>query len=110
MWLTKKLGQEIAVKQAVTGTVTAADGGLKIQAETEYRNSESVCPYGFYSVPPAGSKAVLLENLLLGVLTGEGKELQPGEICIRAKGGAEILLKNNGEVFINGTSFPKRET
>ena len=33
--------------------------------------------------------------------------LQPGEIQMVASGGAEILLRNNGDVVINGQVFPK---
>ncbi len=37
----------------------------------------------------------------LGVLHGSGG-LEPGEVMLYSKGGASIVLKNNGSVLING--------
>ena len=36
-------------------------------------------------------------------------DLSQGEVRIYSAGGAEILLKNTGEVVINGQSFPPKE-
>ena len=51
------------------------------------------------------------------VLTGSGvclgavleeSGVQPGELKLFSSGGAEIYLKNNGDVVINGQTFAKQ--
>ena len=56
-------------------------------------------------VPPAGEQAVVLPlsggAVTLGVLADAG-ELEEGEVMLRSRGGASIVLKNDGRVLING--------
>lgn len=37
----------------------------------------------------------------MGVIS-EVSSVQPGEILLKSKGGAEVYLKNDGSVYING--------
>lgn len=107
MWLSR----EIAIgskKQELCklGDVTKANSkNAVIQAEREYRNIQSVYPFGFISVPTIGSKAVITPTdngfVFSGVIS-EGANLEPGELMLYSAGGASIVLKNNGKVLING--------
>lgn len=62
-------------------------------------------PYGFASVVPVGESAVVLPlangEVSLGVLANN-VELDEGEVMLSSKGGASIVLKNDGRVLING--------
>ena len=49
----------------------------------------------------------MVDGLCAGVLSGSDSRLQAGEVQLYSAGGAEILLKNNGDVVINGQVFPK---
>lgn len=62
-------------------------------------------PYGFASVVPVGESAVVLPlangEVSLGVLA-KNVGLDEGEVMLSSKGGASIVLKNDGRVLING--------
>ena len=57
------------------------------------------------SIPPVKEKAVVLpladKEVCVGVIS-EVSSVQPGEILLKSKGGAEVYLKNDGSVYING--------
>ncbi len=107
MWLTRQLNRP-KPSRFTDGTVTGGSR-LDIRAEREYRNPQTVLPYGFSSVPAPGERAVLLEGRLAGVAGTAGTDLEEGEVRLYSRGGAEIVLKNSGEVCINGQVFAPRE-
>ena len=41
------------------------------------------------------------KEVCVGVIS-EVSSVQPGEILLKSKGGAEVYLKNDGSVYING--------
>ncbi len=118
MWLTKKLNRQTG-KAVADGTVTE---NLTVLGEREYKDPESVLPYGFASVPAAGAQAVMIDGRIAGVrgkadleegeiklASGSGAEIYlntGGDIRLNSGGGAEILLRNTGEILINGQVFP----
>ena len=61
-------------------------------------------PYGFARVVPVGESAVVLPlangEVSLGVLA-KNVELDEGEVMLSSKGGASIVLKNDGRGIIN---------
>lgn len=61
--------------------------------------------WAFASVVPVGESAVVLPlangEVSLGVLA-KNVELDEGEVMLSSKGGASIVLKNDGRVLING--------
>lgn len=62
-------------------------------------------PYGVFSIPPIGSETFYLDSQSEGTCLGitvPDEMPEPGEILLKSAGGAFILLKNNGEVIING--------
>lgn len=105
MWLTKRLSEETGTDRVRRGTVTAGGDAPVVLADTEYREPESVTPYGLSSKMPEGARAAMLGGLCLGCCEAPGEGLEDGELRLYSAGGAEILLKNSGEVFINGQRF-----
>ncbi len=91
------------------GGVTSSDmGTVAVDAELEHRNMPIVAPFGIAYNPPVNEKSVVLPLNSKGVCIGvvsPYKNLQPGELMLFSKGGASILLKNNGDVVINGKVF-----
>lgn len=106
MWLTQKLSENQSVVKLEDGTVTSADG-TTVQTEIEHRNVTVAAPFGMSSLPPKDTKVVLLNGLCVGVVMNQD-DINSGEVRLRSSGGAEVLLKNNGEVWINGQCFPPK--
>lgn len=103
MWLTKQLGKD-SVLQVKSGRVT---GGAEfaVQGENKYQSPEMLFPYGFVSTAAQGEKAVMLDGYCAGISSLPDTALNEGEVRLYSSGGAEILLKNSGEVVINGKVF-----
>ncbi len=104
MWLTKQLGSAQGVRMN-SGRVVGGQE-LSVQGEQEYQAPEMLFPYGFSSLSEQGEKAVMLDSLCAGVSGLPDPSLEEGEVLLYSAGGAKILLKNTGEVVINGQSFP----
>lgn len=108
MWLTK-MGNPSSGARLRRGQVSGAGEGLKVQGEREFRSPELLFPYGYSSAAEEGGRAVMLDGVCAGVASAPDSGLSQGEVRIYSAGGAEILLKNTGEVVINGQSFPKQQ-
>lgn len=106
MWLTKQLAADSGT-QLTSGPVAGGDE-LTVQAESEYRSPETIFPYGFKSVAAQGEKAVMLNGYCAGVSFLPDGSLKEGEVRLYSSGGAEILLKADGTVVINGQVFKAR--
>ena len=65
-------------------------------------------PYGMAVSVPQGTEAVMTGGVCLGVVNDAGT-LLPGEVRLFSAGGAEIVLKLDGTVVINGQVFEKKE-
>ena len=105
MWLTHR-GQAAQGARLRRGVVSGAGGQLLISGEQDYRAPELLFPYGFSSAAREGERAVMLDGVCAGVSAAPDTALQQGEVRLYSAGGAQILLKNNGEVVINGQTFP----
>lgn len=110
MWIADYLTRNsITFPEAVSGNVVGSDRSkTAVVSSREHRGLKNIAPYGVISTPPVGTDAVVLPisdgEVCVGVVcTNEG--LEPGELLLRSKGGASILLKNDGSVYINGTKF-----
>lgn len=110
MWLidyvTKNsIPSSLAEKGSVKG---ACDGQVQVKASSDYRNLPIVAPYGIAYVPTAGENTVVVsangENVCMGVVAPK-EDLQPGELMLFSSGGASLVLKNDGGVYINGERF-----
>ena len=51
----------------------------------------------------------MLDGYCAGLSSAPDQKLAPGEVRLYSAGGAEILLKRDGSVVINGQSFPRKE-
>ena len=107
MWITRRLNKKTGAK-IWDGEVTVGEQ-MQVVGESEYRSPESLFPYGFSSLAGGGSRAVMVDGLYAGVSALPDSDLKEGEVRLFSGGGAEILLKNTGEVVINGQVFaPKK--
>ena len=110
MWLMNYITKNsISVPGAVKGSVKNNDlSGTSVASSGEHKMLKSCLPYGVVSVPPKGEKAVVLAlddgEVGLGVISG-ASGLEEGEVMLFSRGGASIVLKNNGKVLINDREF-----
>lgn len=103
MWLTKQLAQSEGTK--VTSGQVQGGSKLTVQGESKYCSPEQIFPYGLSSLAAQGEKAVMLDGICAGTSALPDSSLDEGEVRLYSSGGAEILLKNTGEVIINGQVF-----
>ncbi len=107
MWLMSYITKNsLEPPNAVKGNVY--EKGTAVTASGEHKSLRACMPYGIASIPPKNECAVVLPlddgEVSLGVLA-DTEGLQEGELMLRSSGGAEIVLKNNGTVLINGREF-----
>lgn len=114
MWLLERMrtgsggqgpGQGLEAAPAAGEVSLSGPGGPAIVGACEHRRVPLFGPGGYRWLPREGEQALLLplegEPVCLGV-AGETGGLEPGEVVISSGGGAEIRLKNNGEIHLNG--------
>lgn len=73
-----------------------------------------VTPGGMTYIPVGNEDAVVIPTnagrVCIGIKGGKSYiGMEPGEVALYSCGGAEILLKNDGTVVINGQVFPAGE-
>lgn len=101
MWISQKLQKSEDNEKLVTGKVISGGDNLMISGENPAVSPQVVLPYGLYSVIPQGKTAVLAGSRVIGITGGGPAVAEVGEVCLYSKGGY-ILIKNNGDVIING--------
>ncbi len=107
MWLMNYITKNsMNTPSAVKGNVNKNDkDGTAVISSGEHKKLKSCFPYGIVSVPPTGERAVVLPlddgEVGLGVIA-KNMGLAEGEVMLYSKGGASIVLKNDGRVLING--------
>lgn len=112
MWLLNYVTRNSFSKTEPTvGDVTAYSmGNVAVNSSLEHRDMPVIAPYGIAYNPPLGEASVVLplvsEQACLGVVA-QDKNLEEGELMLYSKGGASIVLKNDGSVVINGKVFEK---
>ena len=106
MWLTKKETAEKA-ESVKTGVVTTGGREIAVCTELERRAPIVAVPYGVAVSVPQGTEAVMLGGVCLGVVN-DAEGLLPGEVRLFSAGGAEIVLKFDGTVVINGQVFERK--
>ena len=107
MWISETIAENGNRAEAFT-----AETAISVGSSVRLSGSQSGCvqflPYGIESVPPKGEKAVVVKagrTLCALGFQSANTELEPGEIGLFSKGGASIVLKNDGSVLINGVPF-----
>lgn len=96
--------------QAKAGVVTTGGGVIHVKTDMERRAPVIAVPYGIAVCVPQGEKVVMLpESGVCMDAVNDAEGLEPGEVRLFSVGGAEIYLKADGSVVINGQMFPKAE-
>lgn len=110
MWLAEYMTKNTPDQnKSSCGNVTSSNNGnVAVSACLEHRDLPIVAPYGIVYNPPENEKSAILDvggsYMCVGVVAPY-KELQPGELMLYSKGGASIVLKNDGTVLINGKVY-----
>jgi phage gp45-like len=110
MWLLNYVTKNsITESSAEKGSIKSVDGAtVQVDASSDFKRIPVVVPYGVYYVPPVGEESVVIsvggEDFCLGTL-GKEANLSSGELMLRSAGGASIVLKNDGHVYINGVMY-----
>ena len=111
MWLSKVISKPRGETIAESGNVTIASAdSIEASATVNCRNLPNYAPYGYTSVAPVGEEVVIVPSTRGQVALGTKavpSQLQSGEVCISSKGGAKIILKNDGSVIINSLVINK---
>lgn len=107
MWLTSFLNKDKPRFSATKGSVTSSNQSrVQVDASTQHSDVAVVAPYGIAYVPPIGEGAVVVPfdggEVCVGVIGNAPMKLSRGELMLYSKGGANIVLKNDGSVLING--------
>ena len=85
----------------ITGSGSARGAGC-------YRGLPFTGPWGIAYHPPNAAQAVIVSTSAGDTCVGtiaENRGIQPGELLLFSAGGADIYLKNSGEIEINGQTF-----
>ena len=107
MWLISYItNHSLVPPSAAKGELSSGGAtGTSVTSSEEHKALEMCFPYGIVSVPPSGERAVVLPlddgEVGLGVIAGSA-DLHEGEVMLYSKGGASLVLKNDGRVLING--------
>ncbi len=106
MWISRMLAKNHESEKAQSGYISMSNGGeLEAGSTVNARGIKAYSPYGYSAAVPVGEEVILVPSAegqaILGTREG-GASLPQGEVEISSKGGAKILLKNDGTVIING--------
>ena len=111
MWMSKRIVATSQKEVAEKGKVTLSHNQLEAGATVTRRNIDSYAPYGYKSVPPVDEDVIMLESndgaVVLGALSKD-ENIESGEVKISSLGGAYIILKNNGDIVLNGLVIDSR--
>ena len=111
MWMSKRIVATSEKEVAEKGKVTLSENQLEAGATVTRRNIDSYAPYGYKSVPPVDEDVIMLESndgaVVLGALSKD-EDIESGEVKSSSLGGAYIILKNNGDIVLNGLVIDSR--
>lgn len=111
MWLSKAISKGVDAPKAEKGVVTIANQkDFEVGSSVQARNLPTYAPYGYNAVPPVGEELILVPSSDGQVALGAKSRvssLKNGEVMITSKGGASIVLKNDGTVIINSMVISK---
>ena len=112
MWIPKTITDNAASAAPFTANVLFSENGkIGVSGLENVESVEGCHPYGVVCVPATGSKALVLpvgsSAVVCGVVGDNPLSLEKGEVGLYSKGGASIILKNDGTVVINGKVFEK---
>ena len=107
MWMSKNIsaGKQSESERAEKGCVTMSSTQLEAGSTVINRGIESYAPYGYQCSMPVGEDVMIIPSdngqAVIGVLSKLSRHLAVGEIKISSKGGATIILRNDGSIELN---------
>lgn len=110
MWLSKMMKDSDYEDRAEIGSITLSGNTLEAESSVSVRELTAYSPYGYSYIPPVGEEIMLLPSADGKAIIGSKlkmKKIKSGEIEISSKGGAKILLRNDGTVVINSLEISK---
>lgn len=102
MWLSRRSKQEKPIY--TSGTVSIEGENCAVSGFTEIRGAAVYGPGGYIWRPAVGDSVLVFKNDspdIIGKKCDEA-DLEPGEICIRSQGGAEVYFRNDGNIVVRG--------
>jgi phage gp45-like len=109
MWLAQQMIDSIKKRPSAEAARVTGDGSA--QGAGGYRELPAAGPWGIAWKAPNAAQAVVVATDSGSVCVGtvcSANDIAPGELLLFSAGGAEIRLKNSGEVVINGQVFPAK--
>ena len=110
MWLSRRLTEKRISTSAELGQVISSGEQLTAAGSAEVRNIPMLVPYGVEGMPPKGENTMMIPcaqgAVCAGIIVNQ-MDIAEGEVRVFSMGGAEIRLKNNGDVVINGMVIDK---
>lgn len=110
MWISKNIAGMGYESLAERGSVTLSSNEFEAGSTCTQRSIDTFAPYGYQSKAPVGQQVMILPSsdgqAVIGSLCSY-KDLDSGEIRIISKGGATILLKNDGTIQLNSLTISK---
>lgn len=111
MWISKMLKPRTDEEMAESGSVTISGNRLETDSSVTTRQVTAYSPYGYCAIPPVGERVMLVPSADGQAIIGtrlKASTLASGEVKITSKGGASIVLKNDGSVVINSLVINKK--
>lgn len=106
MWLSKRISKNQSAHVAENARLTISDSThSEASGSATARNVVFYAPYGYCCHPPTGADMLVLPSASGQATVGikmPDVPLEQGEVMISSLGGANIFLKNDGRVVING--------
>lgn len=107
MWISKNITSSKAEEKAERASVTLYDyesDNIEAGSTIVNRGVESYTPYGYSCGVPVGEDVMIIPSdggqAMIGTLS-KSSGLKSGEIKISSKGGATIILRNDGSIELN---------
>lgn len=112
MWITRQFVQNERQSVATTAQVTLAKPESVCTTGSSAQSVATVyVPFGIESLPPVGAQVLLIESedgtACIGTAC-DTRRIEQGELRLFSKGGASIVLKNNGDIKLNGVTITKQ--
>lgn len=107
MWLSKQAARRQTGEKASVSPVTIGGAEAGVLSGAEVRQTQVFSPGGYFWRPQTGESVLVLkcggETCIVGREAEQAPEgMENGEVYIKSKNGAGILLKNDGTVRITG--------
>jgi phage gp45-like len=106
MWISQQM--IAAQREHASADAARITGADSAQGVNRYRGLPFTGPWGIAYQPPNAAQAVVVStsagDTCIGTLA-QDRGISPGELLLFSAGGAEIYLKNTGEIEINGQVF-----